>query len=60
MAVAHCFDSLQLKSPVWHRLLGRSRDRRRAPARRVTLVSEDLAHGQDYGGVRVFNPFGGS
>lgn len=22
-----------------------------------TLVSEDLAHGQDYGGVRVFNPF---
>jgi predicted nucleic acid-binding protein len=25
-----------------------------------TLVSEDLAHGQDYGGVRVFNPFSGS
>ena len=25
-----------------------------------TLVSEDLAHGQDYGGVRVFNPFAGS
>jgi predicted nucleic acid-binding protein len=24
-----------------------------------TLVSEDLAHGQDYGGVRVFNPFAG-
>jgi predicted nucleic acid-binding protein len=22
------------------------------------LVSEDLAHGQDYGGVRVLNPFG--
>jgi len=25
-----------------------------------TLVSEDLAHGQEYGGVRVFNPFAGS
>jgi predicted nucleic acid-binding protein len=25
-----------------------------------TLVSEDLAHGQDYGGVRVFNPFAAS
>jgi predicted nucleic acid-binding protein len=25
-----------------------------------TLVSEDLSHGQDYGGVRVFNPFAGS
>jgi predicted nucleic acid-binding protein len=25
-----------------------------------TLVSEDLAHGQDYGGVRVLNPFAGS
>ena len=25
-----------------------------------TLVTEDLAHGQDYGGVRVFNPFAGS
>jgi len=25
-----------------------------------TLVSEDLAHGQGYGGVRVFNPFAGS
>ena len=31
-----------------------------AGARRLgasVLVSEDLAHGQDYGGVRVFNPF---
>ena len=28
--------------------------------RASTLVSEDLAHGQDYGGVRVFNPFAGS
>ena len=25
-----------------------------------TLVSEDLSHGQDYGGVRVLNPFAGS
>jgi predicted nucleic acid-binding protein len=25
-----------------------------------TLLSEDLAHGQHYGGVRVFNPFAGS
>jgi len=25
-----------------------------------TLVSEDLAHGQDYGSVSVFNPFAGS
>ncbi len=25
-----------------------------------TLVSEDLSHGQNYGGVRVFNPFTGS
>lgn len=31
-----------------------------AGARRLgasILVSEDLSHGQDYGGVRVFNPF---
>jgi len=31
-----------------------------AGARRLgasVLVSEDLSHGQDYGGVRVFNPF---
>lgn len=31
-----------------------------AGARRLgasVLVSEDLAHGQDYGGVRVLNPF---
>jgi predicted nucleic acid-binding protein len=23
----------------------------------TTLISEDLNHGQDYGGVRVLNPF---
>lgn len=31
-----------------------------AGARRLgagTLISEDLSHGQDYGGVRVLNPF---
>ena len=31
-----------------------------AGARRLgasVLVSEDLSHGQDYGGVRVLNPF---
>lgn len=34
-----------------------------AGARRLgaaVLVSEDLAHGQDYGGVRVLNPFAAS
>ncbi len=34
-----------------------------AGARRLgasVLVSEDLSHGQDYGGVRVLNPFTGS
>jgi predicted nucleic acid-binding protein len=60
MAVAYCLDSLQLKSRYGIAYWGAAVI---AGAHRLgasTLVGEDLAHGQDYGGVRVFNPFAGA
>jgi hypothetical protein len=49
-----------VEKPLRHRLLGRSRDRRRALARRVNARERRPRDGQDYGGVCVFNPIAGS